>query len=159
MRSLLGTVAAAAMALGLVACDEATTSASPGINRVVSTTSFGMCVGYCKTTLEIAPGQAVLTREAWGRGAGANLPTQRFTATLSPAEWKDIAQSAAEAKIGGLPDVIGCPDCADGGAETLTIVNAGGEKTIKFDHGADIKEAQALLARVRALRTKLTPAQ
>ena len=116
-----------------------------------------MCVGYCKTTLEIAEGEAVLTREAWGRGAGANLPLQRFTAQLTPQEWQEFAGLAAAAKIDGLPERIGCPDCADGGAESLTIVTAGATKTITFDHGAAIKEAQPLLDRVRALRARLTP--
>jgi hypothetical protein len=64
---------------------------------------------------------------------------------------------AQEAKLDGLPAVIGCPDCADGGAESLTVIGTGGTKTISFDHGAAIKEAQPLLDRVRALRTRLMP--
>jgi len=91
------------------------------------------------------------------------LPEQRFAQALSAAEWAEIVRAAGEAKIDGLPDTIGCPDCADGGAETLTIERAGeaagAAKTITFEHGASIGEAQGLLDRVRALRTKLTPAQ
>ena len=146
----------AVAALSLAACETGATK-SGSITKIASTTSFGMCIGYCKTTLEIREGQAVLTREAWGRGAGANLPKQSFNATLSPQEWQDFAQAAAAARIDTLPDTIGCPDCADGGAETLTIEGAGRSKTINFDHGADIKEAQPLLQRVRALRERLAP--
>jgi hypothetical protein len=111
---------AIAAALSLAACEGGAPSASPGVRKVASTTSFGMCAGYCKTNLEISEGQAVLTRESWGRGAGADLPPQRFTAQLSPQDWQEIARLAAAAKIDALPDVIGCPDCADGGAESLT---------------------------------------
>jgi hypothetical protein len=145
-----------AVVLGLAACESGGASAS-GVRKIASTTSFGMCAGYCKTTLEITQGEAVLTREAWGRGAGANLPPQRFTAQLTPQEWQEFAGLAAAAKIDGLPATIGCPDCADGGAESLTIVTEGGTKTITFHHGAAIKEAQPLLDRVRALRTRMMP--
>jgi hypothetical protein len=127
------------------------------IVQVASTTSFGMCAGYCRTRLEISAEGAVLVREASGRGAGADLPEQRFTAPLSAADWREIARLAAAADIDGLPDTIGCPDCADGGAESLTIITEDGGKTITFDHGATIKEAAPLLERVRALRASLTP--
>lgn len=139
---------------GLAACEGGGAS---GIRKIASTTSFGMCAGYCKTSLEISEGEAVLTREAWGRGAGANLPPQRFAAQLTPQEWQELTGLAAAAKIDGLPGTIGCPDCADGGAESLTIVSTGATKTISFEHGAAIKEAQPLLDRVRALRSRLMP--
>jgi hypothetical protein len=72
---------AAVTALSLTACESGAMKSST-ITKVASTTSFGMCAGYCKTTLEISEKEAVLTREAWGRGAGANLPLQRFATPL-----------------------------------------------------------------------------
>lgn len=148
--------AAIAVALVLAACGSES-SARPGVTQVVSTTSFGMCVGYCSTRLEIAAGQAVLVRSSRGGRGAQELPEQRFTAPLSPGEWREIARLAEAAKLDDLPAVIGCPDCADGGAESLSVVGAGGTKTITFEHGAAIAEAQPLLERVRALRTMLTP--
>jgi hypothetical protein len=153
VRAWVGLVVVVA-ALGLAACGSGTI-APAAITKVASTTSFGMCVGYCKTTLEISEKEAVLTREAWGRGAGANLPLERTTAPISAQEWQEIATAAAAAKIDALPERIGCPDCADGGAESLTIEGPGRAKTITFDHGAAIAEAQPLLDRVRALRTRM----
>lgn len=147
---------AAIAALSLTACESGAMKPS-AVTKVASTTSFGMCAGYCKTTLEISEKEAVLTREAWGRGAGANLPLQRFATPLSAQEWQDIAAAAEAAKIDALPERIGCPDCADGGAESLTIVATKGTKTITFDHGAAIAEAQPLLDLVRALRTRMMP--
>lgn len=147
---------ALAVTLTIAAC--ASGGADPaGIDRITSTTSFGMCVGYCKTTLDIAEGEAVLTREPWGRGAGGDLEPQRISARLSESEWREFVKLAAATDLAGLPDVIGCPDCADGGAESLTIVADGVSKTIAFDHGAAIKEADPLLRQVRALRQRLTP--
>jgi hypothetical protein len=141
--------------LALAAC--ASTPAQAPVSRIVSTTSFGMCVGYCTTTLEISEGQAVLIRQArGGRGGPSTLPDQRFAAALSPAEWTEISGLAAHTDLSGLPATIGCPDCADGGAETLSI---NGAAPITFDHGANIAQAQPLLERIRALRERLTPAQ
>ncbi len=125
---------------------------------IVSTTSFGMCVGYCTTRLELTEGEAVLIRQArGGRGAPQNLPDQRFTQTLTAEEWREFTRLASETDLRALPDVIGCPDCADGGAESLAIERADTARTITFDHGAAIEEAQPLLDRVRALRARMLP--
>lgn len=150
---------ALAATLSLGACATAApTPTQASVRQVVSTTSFGMCVGYCSTRLELSQAGAVLTRSSRGGRGGAALPDQRFTAPLSAAEWQEIAQLAANSRIGGLPETIGCPDCADGGAESLTIAGAT-ERTITFEHGARIEEAQPLLERVRALRARLTPTE
>ncbi|WP_135211008.1 hypothetical protein [Vitreimonas flagellata] len=146
----------AAALFSLAACASAPAPASSEIRQIVSTTSFGMCVGYCTTRLEISEGQAVLIRDGRGGRGGAQLPDQRFTATLTPAEWQELQRLAAATDLSGLPATIGCPDCADGGAESLSI---NGAAPTTFDFGATINQAQPLLQRVRALRERLTPAQ
>jgi len=146
---------AAAVALSLVSCSEGV--GAPGVHQVVSTTSFGMCVGYCSTQLEISEGQAVLTRTSRGGRGAQELPDQRFTQTLTAEEWTEIARLAAAAKFEGLPPVIGCPDCADGGAESLTVIGGAVPKTVSFEHGATVEQIQPLLERVRAIRAKLMP--
>lgn len=146
-------------ALAMASCASVDTP-SQTVTRVVSTTSFGMCVGYCTTRLEITEGQAVLIREARG-GRGAPQPTppeQRFTRPLSAAEWQEIQQLAAAADMRALPDVVGCPDCADGGAEGLTIEGTVGAESVSFEFRADLEPVQPLLNRVRVLREEMTPA-
>ncbi|MBI3440178.1 MAG: hypothetical protein HY054_16260 [Proteobacteria bacterium] len=149
---------AGAVVLSLGACATAPAISSTQVRQVVSTTSFGMCVGYCSTRLEISQAGAVLTRSSRGGRGGASLPDQRFEAALSASEWREISQLAAHTDLSRLPDTIGCPDCADGGAESLTIAGAS-ERTISFERGAAIAEAQPLLDRVRALRERLTRAE
>lgn len=150
-------VLAFAVMASLAACASAA-SAPAQVTRVVSTTSFGMCVGYCTTRLEITEGQAVLTREArGGRGAPRDLPEQRFTTQLTSAEWQDIQRLAANVDFDALPDTIGCPDCADGGAEGLTVEGPSGAESVAIEFRAAVPEAQALLDRVRAIRDRLTP--
>lgn len=154
--SRLWIVAAVAAGVSLAACAGGPAAPAAGVSQIVSTTSFGMCQGYCSTRLEISAGQAVLIREPGGRGP-PTLARQRFVATLTAAEWEDISQVAANTDLSGLPPVIGCPDCADGGAESLTIARGGETRSVSFDHGAEVAPAQPLLDRVRALRTRLTP--
>lgn len=145
------------VALALTACANAP-APSADVTRVVSTTSFGMCVGYCATRLEITEGQAVLIREArGGRGAPQNLPEQRYATELTPAEWQEIQGLAASVDFDALPDTVGCPDCADGGAEGLTVEGPGGAESVSLEFRASIPQAQPLLDRVRALRERLTP--
>jgi hypothetical protein len=155
-RSRLRIVAAVTAVVSLAACAGGAAQPSAGVSQIVSTTSFGMCQGYCSTRLEISAGQAVLIREPGDRGP-CILPTQRFTATLTAIEWNDISQLAANTDLSRLPPVIGCPDCADGGAESLTIARGSQSRGVSFDHGASVALAQPLLERVRALRTRLTP--
>lgn len=149
--------AALAFTLALSACASAPQSA--GVTRVVSTTSFGMCVGYCTTRLEITEGQAVLIREARG-GRGAPNPAQtpqRYSTPLSSNEWQEIQRLAANVDFDALPDTVGCPDCADGGAEGLTVEGPSGAESVALEFRANIPQAQPLLDRVRALRERLTP--
>lgn len=146
-------------ALFVAACASAPTPPQGNVRQIVSTTSFGMCVGYCTTRLEISEGRAVLIREArGGRGGPQNLPAQRFATVLTPEEWDAIEGLAAGTNLSGLPPVIGCPDCADGGAESLTIEGAT-PQSISFEYGASVAQAVPLLERVRALRARLTPAE
>lgn len=147
--------------LALASCaTPAPAQPASSVTRVVSTTSFGMCMGYCTTRLELSEGQAVLIREPrGGRGGAVNhhAKVQRFTRPLSDAAWREIQQLAAETDLTTVPDVVGCPDCADGGAEGLTIERPGGSESVSLEYGASLPAAQALLARVRALREQLTP--
>lgn len=145
-------------ALALAGCASAPALSAPSVTRVVSTTSFGMCVGYCMTRLEITEGQAVLIREArGGRGAPQNLPEQRYATQLTPSEWQEIQRLAANVDLDALPDTVGCPDCADGGAEGLTVEGPSGAESVSLEFRATIPQAQPLLDRVRALRERLMP--
>jgi hypothetical protein len=156
MRFLLAPI----VAFTLTACASGAAPRAE-VTRVVSTTSFGMCVGYCTTRLEITEGQAVLIREARG-GRGAPEPAQtpqRYSTPLSPSEWQEIQRLAANVDFDALPDTVGCPDCADGGAEGLTVEGPGGAESVALEFRASIPQAQPLLDRVRALRERLTPAE
>jgi hypothetical protein len=156
----LAPFSAVVMALALAACASAPAAPAPAsITRVVSTTSFGMCIGYCSSRLEITEGQAVLIRDARG-GRGAVVPAQpeqRSVLPLTAAEWQEIQRLAANTDLTNVPDVVGCPDCADGGAEGLTIESPSGAESVSLEYRASLPAAQPLLDRVRAIRDQLAP--
>lgn len=153
-----GALIAASFLIGGCQSGDAGT-ASAGISKITATTSFGMCVGYCTTQLEISKDGAVLTRQGRGGRGLQDLPDQTIRAPLSPAEWGEFAQLAAEARFDGLTEVLGCPDCADGGAESLSVESKDGTRSVKFEFGAKVEGVQPLLDRVRKEREKLMPAE
>ena len=150
-RSLILIVAAAAA--GSLACSSSPTGPE-GVTVIRATTSFGFCLRYCKTTLEITEAGLTFVEEA-PRG---DLPTVRRTAAVSASEWQALVAALDRSKIEALPETLGCPDCADGGAESLEVVGADWRKSVTFEFGATIPELQPLLERVRALRGRFTPA-
>ena len=147
-----------ALSLALASCASAAAPQASSVTRVVSTTSFGMCVGYCMTELVLTEGQAVLTRlPRGGRGAPSLAAPQRSSMPLTASEWAEIQRLAAQADFDALPDVVGCPDCADGGAESLTVESASGAESVSIEFRADVREVQPLLDRVRQIRERLSP--
>ena len=55
-----------------------------------------------------------------------------------------------------LDDRIGCPDCADGGAEWIQVNWSGQNKRVTFENGQLIKGFEGLVVKLRDLRNKYT---
>lgn len=144
----------AAAACVAMACDSS--PSGPGaVATIRATTSFGFCAGYCETTLEISSDLMSYVEES-RRG---ELPTLLRSAPVSSAEWDGLIDALDRRAIARLPDTVGCPDCADGGAESLEVIGADWQKRVTFEYGATMPELQPLLARVRALRGRFTPSR
>jgi hypothetical protein len=142
-----------AAAGGSMACTSSPTGADD-VSVIRATTSFGFCLGYCKTTLEITSGGLTYIEEATRSG---ELPPVRRTAPVSASEWQALVDALDRSKIEALPATLGCPDCADGGAESIEVVGADWRKSVTFEFGATIPELQPLLERVRTLRSRFPP--
>ena len=140
------------LALSTSACDGSATSASE-ISLIEWTSSFGFCLpeAYCTTRLQVEGRQAVLTLES------RQSPPVRTEAQLTAAEAEALAQAAAGARFDELPPVVGCPDCADGGAESVRVLVDGEEQAVTFEYNAELEELEPLLGRMRALVERLRP--
>jgi hypothetical protein len=120
-------------------------------------TSFGMCVGYCFTEIEVTSQRIVMTRKAWGRGAGANLPEKICERALSTQEWNTLADafSKENSAFQKLENQIDCPDCADGGAEWIEITTSENIKRVTFEYNKNVPEISNLITKIREMRESL----
>jgi hypothetical protein len=143
-------VALLPLALSIVACAEGTTGASD-VSFIEWKSSFGFCppTAYCTTRLRVSGRQAVLTLES--RESPAVLTETQLTA----AEADALAEAAARARFDGLPPVVGCPDCADGGAEMLTVMVANEQRDVTFEYNARLDALEPLLGQMRSLVERL----
>lgn len=139
-------------ALSLAACSHRTSEPS-GVAQIEWTSSFGFCppTSYCTTRLRVSGAEAVVTLES------RESPTRRNSVQLTGGEADALARAAAQARFDGLGPVIGCPDCADGGAETLSVTGAGGTQTVTFEFSASVGALEPLLGRMRGLAERLRP--
>jgi hypothetical protein len=118
------------------------------------TVSFGFCLeaSYCTSRLELSPQEAVLTYESRLRSPFV----QRHA--LDAAAWKKVSDALDPAALHALPDVVGCPDCADGGAEAVTVVFADGQSdTVTFEYLQDVRGIQAVASALREIRQSFGP--
>jgi hypothetical protein len=126
---------------------------------VRSGTSFGMCYGYCVTELSViatlspAVTGGKLIFSEFGPRDTVKFPDRTQERTLTAAEIACIQKNIDVDAFMKLDTVIGCPDCADGGAEWIEITKDGVTRRVTFDHGSSIPSIQPLLDRVRALRS------
>jgi len=152
MKHLLLSLAAAS-ALALVGCnaDHPGAPTPVGVRAIRSATSFGFCAGYCRSALEITSERATY-RLFDDR---TQQPELVRSAAISAAEWQELETAVRRQPLEALPAVIGCPDCADGGAESLEVVAQDWSHSVTFDRGVAIQELQPLLDRVRAIRDRL----
>lgn len=118
------------------------------LNSIGYGTSFGMCIGYCSNNLTISDLKVVFSKSKNGQAAD----TKTCTKSISEDDVNAIKDLLNSDKISALPEVIGCPDCADGGAEYVAINADGKQYKITFEYGKAPKELEAAVAKLKALK-------
>jgi hypothetical protein len=126
-------------------------------NEIVSIkhgSSFGMCNGYCFNEYTYSESSSVKFSKGWGRTDLSNYPDKYDTTEFSNKEWEELILKLDSVKFFALPEIIGCPDCADGGAEWIEVATK--EKTVKvtFEFSNDVPEISALLSYLRTIEKK-----
>lgn len=143
----------------IAACSSSTDTRVSGpadpvpVTAIRTTTSFGFCLGYCRATLEVAADGMVFLEESPRR----ELPPVRRTAEISASEWRQLTEAVNRAAFEALPATVGCPDCADAGAESLEVLSPDWQDAVTFEFGAATPQLQPLLDRMRTLRGRFTP--
>ena len=76
-------------------------------------TSFGMCVGYCKREVSIDSVYTSYSCAGWTKEVEPTL----YKVQTTKSAWDSVKVLINNKAFFELPATIGCPDCADGGAE------------------------------------------
>jgi hypothetical protein len=139
-------------ALLAASCEGSGTAPAPAA-LVRSGTSFGLCVGYCYREVAIHDLEASYVLRQWVPNSLEIRGTSRITAR----EWRTLRRAIDMDALMALPDVIGCPDCADGGAEWIEVERDGARKRVTFEFGGAIASIQALVEAARELRAEVLP--
>ena len=118
------------------------------LNSISYGTSFGMCTGYCSNTLLINDAKLTFSKSKNGQ----TPDTRTCTKTISEDAIAEIKSVLNVSKIAGLPEVVGCPDCADGGAEWIAINADGKQYKVTYEYGKAPKELETAVAKLKVLK-------
>ena len=112
---------------------------------------FGMCGGYCKSEVEIVNRDVVFIASSW---SNPNYPDTMLNGNISIQEWDSLIESVDMDSLVSLDDIIGCPDCADGGGEWIEITKVDTLKRVTFEYGETVELIQSLIEKVRVIRER-----
>jgi hypothetical protein len=110
--------------------------------------SFGMCVGHCNDMLVISKEKVSYIQKM----NGSDPATRTCTSTISTAEVNAMKALIKDSEFSTLPTTIGCPDCADGGAEWVAVTDGSNEYKVVFEYGKAPKELAAVVSKFRKLK-------
>ena len=123
--------------------------------RSVSTgTSFGMCRGYCQQSINITINPLQITTKKEPNFPQSSFPSVQKTYPFTSGQWQGLSDVLNLKAFDVLGDTIGCPDCADGGAEWIEIDSTDGVKRVTFENGQDVKGIEAMIEKLRQLRNQ-----
>lgn len=112
-------------------------------------TSFGMCVGPCRKEMNVVNNTVSFTVfYTEGRGAIGGTP-KTYTELLDASFGSSLVKSIDYESFKKLNEIIGCPDCADGGAEWVEILKNDSKHKVTFEFGKAPKEIESLVTILR----------
>ncbi|QJW92089.1 hypothetical protein HNV11_23285 [Spirosoma taeanense] len=114
-------------------------------------TSFGMCAGYCVHEYVINGTSVALTQSATRTQNQHPIRTCQFT--INEADWSALKAAANVDAFRQQPERLGCPDCADGGAEFIELQLNDQKHRVTFEYGKTIPGFEPLVDLLRRQRT------
>jgi len=101
------------------------------ITRIEYGSNFGFCFDYC-TKQSLAEKQ-ILQLSATSRQA--DQPPIEQVMEIGLPDWEHLLILAEHSEIEGFKEVIGCPDCADGGSEWIRVWRGEDSRKVTFPYG------------------------
>ncbi len=112
-------------------------------------TSFGECQGYCKRSIEITESAIKFMAEGWYDNN--KLPDIYVTQEFASQDWQKLGSKIDLVIFRNLEEVIGCPDCDDGGAEWIEITTTELSHKITFECDNEPEEVKEYIEELSAL--------
>ena len=133
-------------AFGFYSCKKDNTGA---IEEIGYGTSFGMCVGYCLNNVAvISSGEITFTKSS----NGINPDVKTCTKAIEVSEINALKALVDLEKFKELPEVTGCPDCADGGAEWISLKLEGKVKKVTYEYGKAPEALRDLALKLKGIK-------
>jgi hypothetical protein len=145
MKKILIFSSLSVLSLCFTACKK---SDDKNLENISYGTSFNMCVGYCHNELTVYGNKATMTRLN-ARDAKA---TKKCESSIDENEFEEIKKLLATDEVYKLPKSIGCPDCADGGAEWVAFKIDGKEYKTTYEYGNVPEPLKAAVDKLKAIR-------
>ena len=114
-------------------------------------TSFGECLGYCLSQLTITANNADYTLYGWDENDPVYQPVA-ISDTVDSIIWEDLNTLFDFDLFMSLDSIIGCPDCADGGAEWFEISTIDTVKRVTIEYGDSLDELNNYIDLFRSIR-------
>ena len=129
-------------------CDKSEVTDIEDVEYIAYGTYFGECLGYCKREVVIS-GNIVFTKSGWG--IDGSLPDSSCSMTFLRNPLPDYVEMMDLNEFKMLDTILGCPDCADGGAEWLELSFEGDIKRVTFEYMNEPDEIKFIIEDLRDL--------
>ena len=113
-------------------CEEEKMENTAQVEYLSYGTSFGECLGYCVREIVVSGG-ITFTKSGWSREG--SLPDSSCSLVFKQSPLPGYLDDIDLGAFLEMNETIGCPDCADGGAEIDPPI--GGGFTFYVDRGVD----------------------
>lgn len=116
-------------------------------------TSFGSCLGYCTTETRVDGKYVTVSKIR--RAPNPDTITQKVP--ISDEAYRAIVAGVDPEVFKTLPERIGCPDCADGGAEWIEVTQNQSSKRVTFEFQEDVEGIRKAVNLLRDLTEEHQP--
>ncbi|WP_258105435.1 hypothetical protein [Marinoscillum sp. MHG1-6] len=137
--------------IALSACNSEESLTQEEVQTIRYGTSFGQCIGYCLSDMEVSAEWVYFTKYGWHEDVDAKSTTINFDKDA----YQELLASVDKEKFLASEPVIGCPDCADGGAEWIEMTIDNRTKKVTFEYGKAPMGLEATLTDLRVLAKQI----
>ncbi len=118
------------------------------VQEITYGTSFGMCIDYCVSNISLGTEEVKFSKSK----NGPTPDTKTCVKKITEGELDALKSLVKQSDFEKLPAVIGCPDCADGGAEWIALKINGKMKKVTFEYGKAPNAIKELAVKLKEIK-------